>query len=218
MGGEITKVQKEQELTIGLLLVEDDDGDALLLGEMMADAEARRSGLHVTIKRAGRLSEAVACAAAEPLDICLLDLGLPDSLGIKTIVDFKALAPRLPVIVLTGLDDEQSAMDALQSGAQDYLVKGKITTDSVLRAVRYAIERHKLLQQLERSLHEIKILRGFLPICASCKKIKNDAGYWTQLEEYISNHSEAEFSHGICPECAVKVYGKYYKPENFEKR
>jgi PAS domain S-box-containing protein len=58
---------------------------------------------------------------------------------------------------------------------------------------------------------EINNLRGMLPICSSCKKIKNDTGYWEQIEVYIKNHSEADFSHGICPECAEKLYPEYYK-------
>ncbi len=61
-------------------------------------------------------------------------------------------------------------------------------------------------QELEATLHEVRHLRGILPICASCKKIRDDKGYWHQVELYIRDHSEAEFSHGICPECMAKLY------------
>ena len=67
-------------------------------------------------------------------------------------------------------------------------------------------DRERLIEQLELALAEVKKLSGFLPICASCKKIRDDQGYWQQIEAYISEHSEAEFSHGICPECAKKAY------------
>lgn len=67
-------------------------------------------------------------------------------------------------------------------------------------------EREKLIRDLRSALSEVKILRGFLPICASCKKIRDDKGYWNQIETYISNHSEAQFSHGLCPDCARKLY------------
>ena len=67
-------------------------------------------------------------------------------------------------------------------------------------------EREKLIRQLQSALAEVKTLRGIIPICASCKKIRDDKGYWNQIELYIKNHSEAEFSHGICPECAKKLY------------
>jgi len=69
-----------------------------------------------------------------------------------------------------------------------------------------ADEREKLIRQLEESLAKVKLLRGFIPICASCKKIRDDRGYWQQVEEYIRDHSEAQFSHSICPSCAQKLY------------
>ncbi|MCK5228541.1 MAG: PAS domain S-box protein [Desulfobulbaceae bacterium] len=66
------------------------------------------------------------------------------------------------------------------------------------------------ITQQKNLQEEIKVLKGFLPICASCKKIRDDKGYWTQIESYIREHSEAEFSHGICPECAQKLYPGFY--------
>ena len=73
-------------------------------------------------------------------------------------------------------------------------------------------------EKLTKALAEVKQLSGFLPICASCKKIRDDKGYWNQIESYISQHSEAKFSHGICPECAKKLYPEFYgnPPENVE--
>jgi len=68
-------------------------------------------------------------------------------------------------------------------------------------------EKEKVIQELRATLAEVKILRGFLPICASCKKIRDDKGYWNQIEAYIEKHSEAQFSHGICQDCAEKLYG-----------
>lgn len=65
----------------------------------------------------------------------------------------------------------------------------------------------KLNADLSKTLADLKQLKGFLPICASCKKIRNDNGYWEQIEKYISSHSEAEFTHSICPECAKRLYG-----------
>ena len=67
-------------------------------------------------------------------------------------------------------------------------------------------QKDTILIELQDALKNIKVLKGFLPICASCKKIRDDKGYWNQIESYIREHSEAEFSHGICPECAEKLY------------
>ena len=68
-------------------------------------------------------------------------------------------------------------------------------------------ERRKLIHDLQDALTKIKRLRGLLPICASCKKIRDDKGYWNELEAYISEHSEAEITHGFCPDCMKKLYG-----------
>ena len=74
-------------------------------------------------------------------------------------------------------------------------------------------EREKLITKLQVALDKVKVLSGFLPICSSCKKIRDDKGYWNQIEEYIREHSEAEFSHGICPACAVKALSRFARLE-----
>ena len=89
--------------------------------------------------------------------------------------------------------------------------------ESLLQTFKDAIEMHLALantldslekknQELERTISEVKTLRGLLPICASCKKIRDDKGYWNQIDNYIEKHSEVEFSHGLCPDCAKKLY------------
>ncbi len=80
-------------------------------------------------------------------------------------------------------------------------------------------EREKAIQELRTTLAEVKTLRGFLPICAKCKKIRDDEGYWNQIESYIEKHSEAQFSHGICQECADELYGdaEWYKKRKRDK-
>ena len=65
-------------------------------------------------------------------------------------------------------------------------------------------QREQMIQELKRALAEIKTLRGIVPICSYCKKVRNDEGYWNQVEQYVSDHTEAQFSHGICPTCFEK--------------
>jgi len=72
-------------------------------------------------------------------------------------------------------------------------------------------EREKLINKLQKTLEDVRTLSGMLPICSSCKKIRDDEGYWTQIETYIKNHSEAEFSHSICPDCVKRLYPDLYK-------
>lgn len=71
------------------------------------------------------------------------------------------------------------------------------------------IEKDAAITKLEKAIAEVKVLKGFIPICASCKKIRDDAGYWQQVEIYIRDRSEIEFSHAICPDCAKKLYPEF---------
>jgi len=123
---------------------------------------------------------------------------------------------KVPIILLTGKGAREVDMAAMKAGASDYLDKGEIGPSLLERSIRYSIERHRtleeqirLISQLQRALAKVKQLSGLLPMCASCKKIRDDKGYWNQLEAYISEHSEADFSHGICPECVEKLYPEY---------
>lgn len=86
-----------------------------------------------------------------------------------------------------------------------------ITTFLTLQRKRLEAEREEAVSKREKALEDIKILRGFLPICASCKKIRDDKGYWNQIESYIHEHSEADFSHSICPDCAQRLYPEFYR-------
>ncbi|MBU1274415.1 MAG: PAS domain S-box protein [Proteobacteria bacterium] len=72
--------------------------------------------------------------------------------------------------------------------------------------IKYAQEREKLIESLQEALAQVKTLSGLLPICSNCKKIRDDSGYWRKIEEYLQKHSQAEFSHGLCPQCAHQLY------------
>jgi PAS domain S-box-containing protein len=85
-----------------------------------------------------------------------------------------------------------------------------LSARSIADRKRSQEEREKLIQELQEAFAKIKVLSGFIPICASCKKIRDDQGYWNQLEAYIQSHTEAQFSHGICPDCAVALYPGYF--------
>lgn len=120
-----------------VLLVEDSPADARLLQEMVAATGAK----DITLAPCRRLAEACDLLAKEPINCVLLDLSLPDAHGLEGIDRLRKLFPAVPIVILTGLDDEGVAMEALQAGAQDYLVKGSADGDGIRRAVRHAIER-----------------------------------------------------------------------------
>jgi hypothetical protein len=101
---------------------------------------------------------------------------------------------------------EVNAGGAVIGGAQTLVSVIRDTTERK----KIEEERERLIFELREALAQVKTLSGFLPICASCKKIRDDQGYWQQIEAYIRDHSEAEFSHSICPECARELYRDYY--------
>ena len=318
-----------EDKRIRVLLVEDNPGDFRLIQEMFKESEA-----NVELKWAKQLSTGLENLKEEMFDVLLADLGLPDSQGIDTFRTIHDQVPQIPVVVLTGLADDGLAMRAVREGAQDYLVKGQIDSNLLIRAIRYAIERYENLEQLRRTkvalglsearfrnmierdadgilivdsngivlftnpaaeglwgrkaeelqgqlygfpavagetteldiirkggetraaemrvvemdwegkrsclasirditerkkaeeerkkvilqlqdaLEKVKTLSGLLPICSYCKKIRDDKGYWRKIETYIEAHSEAEFSHTMCQECAGKHFPEIYKDKS----
>ena len=130
-----------------LLVVEDSPGDARLLREMLKEQGAH----HIELVHVERLDQAESYLDAHAVDIILLDLGLPDAQGLDAVRRTRAAAPRVPLVVLTGLDDEALAAQTLHEGAQDYLTKGQIDARGLLRSLRYAIERKAIEDELQQA-------------------------------------------------------------------
>jgi serine phosphatase RsbU (regulator of sigma subunit) len=132
---------------VKVLLVEDNRGDARLIQEYLAEVE----GLKFEVENAARLAQGVALLGRGGIDVVLLDLSLPDSRGLDTFVKLHAADPLVPIVVLTGFNDEVLAVKAVQEGAEDYLVKGHVNSNLLARSLRYAIERTRR-RQAERAL------------------------------------------------------------------
>lgn len=149
-----------------------------------------------------------------PVNLVLTDLGLPDISGIDILGKAKATYPAIEVIILTGSATVDSAVEATNLGAFSYLRK-PYDIDQLLLQIQRALEKQRIeeelrlsrqmledkVTELEATLARVKQLEGILPICMYCKKIRNEEEKWQQMEVYISQHSEANFSHGLCPEC-----------------
>ena len=133
--------------SIRILLVEDNPGDARLLEWYLSKPG---SGTF-QVTRAERLSDALRELTATRFDLVLLDLSLPDSTGLDTVLSARRAAGITPIVIMTGLDDEETALAALRDGAQDYLVKGKFDNRELTRSLRYAIERERVEQALRLS-------------------------------------------------------------------
>ncbi|MGB6873014.1 MAG: ATP-binding protein [Dehalococcoidia bacterium] len=132
---------------ISILLVEDNSGDRRLISEMLAEA----SNVTFNVKYADRLQAAMEYLGQNRVEVILLDLGLPDSQGLETLKKVYTQVSELPIVVLTGLNDEMIGVQAVNEGAQDYLIKGQVDTHLLRRAIRYAIER-KQAEEKERRL------------------------------------------------------------------
>lgn len=148
------------------------------------------------------------------VELVLMDIQMPDLDGVEACRRIKA-ADRvrdIPVIMVTAMAESGFLEAAFAAGAVDYVTKPLHRVEllarirSALRLKREMDHRKAREQELEQALRENKILQGLLPICATCKKIRDDHGAWNRLEDYITEHSEATFTHGICAECARKIH------------
>ena len=138
---------REQPPGVNVLLVEDNPGDARLVGELLIEAGAEEFDLtHVD-----RLGEAVQRLREDHFDVVLLDLSLPDSNGFDTVVRLQAAGPHVPIVVLTGLDDDLVGLQAVRGGVEDFLIKGEWDANRLARSIRYAIWRRNATQALARS-------------------------------------------------------------------
>jgi signal transduction histidine kinase len=148
-----------KEKPLQVLLVEDNAGDARLLREMFSKEQPGSFELTHLL----RMSEAVIQLAKGGVDIILMDMGLPDGHGLDTVRRAHAVAPGVPLIVITGLDDEALAAQAMKEGAQDYLIKGQIESRALPRALRHAIERHRMQTEADTlRTHQIQFKDEFL--------------------------------------------------------
>jgi len=173
------------------------------------------------IEVVGSLREFRQRSTAHSPDLALLDLNLPDGRAVEILSDPPEAGP-FPIMVMTSYGNEQLAVEAIKAGALDYVVKSAEAFATMPRTVERALREWKLLTerreaaaaqkqliaQLEEALSKVKTLSGLLPICSACKKIRDDRGYWSQVEGYIQEHTDARFTHSYCPECARKFLAK----------
>jgi sigma-B regulation protein RsbU (phosphoserine phosphatase) len=169
-------------------------------------------GYDVTSVSDGKAAYQILCRDDSP-EIGLLDWMMPHLDGVDVCRKVREQPrPRpLYLILLTARGAEEDLIAGLRAGADEYLTKPVSPAElcARLQAAQRIIELQESLKarvhDLEVTLARIKQLQGLLPICMYCKKIRDDHNYWQQLEAYVSAHSEAQFSHGICPECYTRV-------------
>ncbi|MDA8091693.1 MAG: response regulator [Nitrospiraceae bacterium] len=203
----------ENDKKLLILNLEDSEPDSELIEARLAE-----EGLDVSIVRVENEREFISALEETGFDLILADYSLPSFDGLSALKIGLDKRPEIPFIFVSGAIGEDSAVDLLKSGATDFVLKNRISrlVPAVKRALeaardraerkRLESEKEQLIFQLQKALANVRKLTGLLPICMHCKKIRDDKGYWNQLESYISEHSEAMFSHGLCPECMKKHY------------
>lgn len=193
-----------------ILVVDDNPDNLRLLAGILSEH-------HYKIRLAPGGERALATIRKEAPDLVLLDIMMPHMNGFEVCRQLKAAQETagIPVIFISALDETIDKVKAFSTGGVDYITKpfkseevlARVKTHLALRRLQRNLEKKN--EQLRRALDEIRILRGILPICSSCKKIRNEDGYWEQIEIYIRDRSEVDFSHGICEECARKIYPEF---------
>jgi DNA-binding NtrC family response regulator len=191
-----------------ILLVEDDKID-----QMAFDRFVQEHGIPYNHRKVASIAELRTQLKSCKFDVVISDYELPDGTALDAISECKAVG--VPVIVVTGAGNEKIAVEAMKAGAYDYLIKDHdrnylhvmpVTVKNAIGRHRMEQERERLIKELQCAMADIKTLRGLLPICARCKKIRDDKGYWNHMEHYIQEHTDAQFTHGYCPDCASELF------------
>jgi len=202
---------KKENRPMRILIAEDD-----FTSRGMLTAVLKKAG-HEPVETVNGLEAWEALQQPDAPRLVILDWMMPEMDGLEVLRRVRALPGDRPpyILMLTSKIDKAEIIAGLDAGANDYLTKpfdvGELRSriEVGLRMVEMQDELAGKIGELQRSLAEVKTLRGIVPICASCKKIRDDHGYWSQVEVYVRDHTEAEFSHGVCPECMKKLYPEF---------
>jgi len=202
----MNQLQRRKQVATRVLVVEDEPHVAEVLKARL------ESYAYIVCGMAVSGDDAIHLADISHPDIIMMDIKLNGELdGIET-ADRIRMHHDIPVIYLTAFSDEHLLERVKITEPFGYIVKPyegrelRIAIELALYKHHLDVERQHLIAELRKALSEVKNLSGLLPICASCKKIRDDRGYWNQVEAYIQKHSEAQFTHSVCPECAQKLY------------
>ena len=204
------------------VLIVDDEPDIIKILRKYLE----NHGLGVLTAQNGR--EALEILHKSDVRLVITDRIMPEMDGIALCRSIRAsdISGYVYIIILTISGSKEDIVNGINAGADDYVTKPfnleelKVRVDSGLRVLALEQSLHEkikeeevLVGELKAALDQVQKLSGMLPICATCKKIRDDKGYWNKIETYICEHSEAKFTHGMCPDCA-----KEYRSEYFDKK
>lgn len=191
-----------------ILIAEDDMTSRTVLAEVL-----RKRGHEVVATANGREAWDALRAPGAP-DMAVLDWMMPEMDGPEVVRRVRALKADYPpyLLLLTARGDKNDLVAGLEAGANDYVTKpfhpgelsARVEVGVRMMALQAALAAR--IRDLGKALEEIKTLRGIVPICAGCKKVRDDKGYWEQVEVYVQERTDAQFSHGLCPDCVKRLY------------
>ena len=193
-------------------LIADDDRTATILVRRTLE----RCGLDITVVHDGDAAWTV-LSAPEPPSLVVLDWMMPSVEGLELCRRVRHDRPtaNIYIILVTSRESRADVVSGLDAGADDYLVKPfdheelRARVQVGMRVVNLQASLATHVSELQDALSKVKQLSGLVPICSYCHRIRNDDDYWQQMEQYVSQHSDAQFSHGICPECFTKVAAQF---------
>ncbi len=188
-----------------VLIVDDNPQNLQVLGNIM-----EKNGYEAALALDG--PQALEYLMGESPDLILLDVMMPEMDGYQVCERIKASNKTrdIPVIFLTAKTSIDDVVKGFEAGAVDYVTK-PFTPAELLARVKTHIE-------LKRARDEIRTLRGIIPICANCKSVRSDDGFWQQVEVYVQRHSDASFSHSLCPGCVEKLYPGMFEKEKPDEK
>lgn len=198
--------QSSEKLPL-VLIVDDVPNNIKVLGAILKELNCRLAAATDGL-------QAIEIIKDEKPDLVLLDIMMPKLDGYTVCEKVKKI-PELvdiPILFLTAKTGSEDVLKGFDLGAADYITKpfkGRELLARVKMQLDLKMSRDnekRLIKELQEALEQVKNLSGMLPICANCKKIRDDKGYWEQVEVFISEHSEAKFTHGICPECEKELF------------
>ncbi|WP_455379100.1 response regulator [Petrachloros mirabilis] len=211
---------------MSILIVDDSEDQQVLLKSILGNAGHRDVVCADSAQSALVVLNPGGDGPSQPIDLILMDVLMPEQDGVETCRQIKNSAPLrdIPIIMVTAKNDLSNLKEAFAAGAMDYISKpvngiellARVSSALTLKGEmdhrkQRELELRRSNEELQKAIREVKVLRGLIPICASCKKIRNDEGFWQQLEEYLGEHSEAQFSHGLCQPCIKKLYPGVYQ-------
>lgn len=195
------------ETSVRTLVADDDPVTAAALAGSL-----RRWNLDVTIARDGEEAWKIVAGDQSP-SLAIVDWMMPclDGVELCRRIRQSAMHSSMYLVLLTARDSRADVVAGLEAGADDYLVKPfyvdelRARVNTGLRIVSLQKKLGEQIAMLEETLQNVKQLKGLLPMCSYCKSIRSDDDYWQQLEAYLSDHSDARFTHGICPKCITRA-------------